>query len=162
MYLINLASEIDISIDQVPMEYLPGISWLFFVIFFLLPFKKFYFRERMYPILMFGRSILAPILGVEFKFLWFMDMLISFRQPLRDIFYTINYYLIDNTIIYRNTIIYETICGLVLFFIRIMQNCRIMYQNGKFGGLPMWGIMRSILNSVTMIISYLSRQNGNQ
>lgn len=91
-----------------------------------------------------------------------MDIFISFRQPLRDLLYTINNYFIDNTIIYRNTIIYETICGVVLFSIRILMNCRIMHQNGKFGGLPLWGIIRSVLNSITMIVSYLSRRTDNK
>jgi hypothetical protein len=36
----------------------------------------------------------------------FMDILISFRQPLRDVFYTINTYFIDSQILYIDTIIY--------------------------------------------------------
>lgn len=42
------------------------------------------------------------------------------------------------------------------------MNCRIMYQNGKCAGLPLWGIMRSTLNSITMIASYLSRRTDNK
>jgi hypothetical protein len=43
-----------------------------------------------------------------------------------------------------------------------MQNIRTMYQNGNIGGLPMWGIGRSVLNSITMITSYLTRTHDNK
>jgi hypothetical protein len=47
---------------------MPGISWLLFLSFFIIPLRYFYFRERLYPFMMFFRSIVSPIIGVEFKF----------------------------------------------------------------------------------------------
>ena len=86
----------------------------------------------------------------------------SFRQPIRDLLYTFTYYFIDNKVIYWNTIIFETLAGISLYSIRIIQNCRQMYQNRLFGGMPYYGSIKCLLNSITMITSYLSRKEQSQ
>lgn len=56
--------------------------------------------------MMFFRSIASPIIGVEFKFSIFIELFVSFRQPIRDMIYTFTYYFVDNTVVYWDTIIY--------------------------------------------------------
>ena len=60
----------------------------------------------MYPLFMLFRALFAPILGIEFKFHWWTEIWISFRQPFRDLMFTMTYYFIDNTIVYEKTIIF--------------------------------------------------------
>ena len=107
--------------------------------------------------MMFFRSIVSPIIGVEFKFSIFIEIFVSFRQPIRDMIYTFNYYFVDSTVVYWDTIMYETVAGIVLYFFRIIQNCRMMYQNRLCGGMPIYSVAKSVLGFVTMITSYLSK-----
>ncbi len=56
--------------------------------------------------LMLARALLSPVMGVEFKFMWITDVLISFRQPVRDVIYSVIYYTYDKDVGYKNTIGY--------------------------------------------------------
>lgn len=156
IYLFHL-TRLGNALAVVPQEYLPGVSWALLLIFFLFPLRFFYFRERLYPLKMFFRSIISPIIGVQFKFSIFIEIFVSFRQPIRDMMYTFTYYFIDNTVVYWDTIMYETIAGIVLYFFRIFQNCRMMYQNRVCGGMPIYSVLKSFLGFITMIASYLSK-----
>jgi hypothetical protein len=63
IYLIHLAEIGNIRFKDIPEEYLPGVSWLIFIAFFIVPIKKVYFRSRMYPMMMAARTIASPFLG---------------------------------------------------------------------------------------------------
>ena len=86
----------------------------------------------------------------------------SFRQPFRDLAFTFIYYFIDNTIVYEQTIIFETIAGIFLYSLRIIQNIRQMHQNKLWGGMPYYGSIKCSLNIITMITSYFFRVEQNE
>lgn len=85
---------------------MPAVSWIALFLFFIVPVPIFHFNKRMYPLFMLFRALFAPILGIEFKFHWWTEIWISFRQPFRDLMFTMTYYFIDNTIVYEKTIIF--------------------------------------------------------
>ena len=91
------------------------------------------------------------------KFHWWTEIWVSFRQPFRDLAFTFNYYFIDSSILYEKTIIYETIAGVFLYTMRIIQNIRQMKQNNFIGGMPYYGSIKCFLNIITMLTSYFCR-----
>lgn len=143
--------------DNFELHYLPAVSWIIMILFFMCPVKVLYFRTRLYPISMLLRAFASPILGTEVKFHWWTEIWVSFRQPFRDLAFTFNYYFIDSQIVYENTIIYETIAGIFLYSMRIIQNIRQMRQNNVIGGMPFYGSIKCSLNIITMLTSYFCR-----
>ena len=71
--------------------------------------------------------------------------------------FSFNYYFIDSSVVYEKTIIYETLIGIFIYALRILQNIRQMYQSKVWGGMPFYGSIKCTLNIITMITSYLFR-----
>ena len=156
-YMLALA-EFGISFpDNFELHYLPAVSWAVFVGFFFIPLPYFHANKRLYPLYMIFRAFFSPCLGTEFKFHWWTEIWVSFRQPFRDVLFTITYYFVDSQIIYENTIIYETLAGVFIYGLRIVQNIRQMRQNNVCGGMPFFGSIKCFLNIITITISYLFR-----
>lgn len=100
LYIFALA-EFGISFpDNFELHYLPAISWILLFAFFCIPLPFFHFDKRMYPLFMLVRSLTSPIFGVEFKYHWWTEIWVSFRQPFRDLAFTFIYYFIDSSIVY--------------------------------------------------------------
>jgi len=49
-------------------------------------------QGRFYSLKLIFRSIMSPIIGVDFSIIWMTDQWISLSTPLRDLAYTVCYY----------------------------------------------------------------------
>jgi hypothetical protein len=91
IYLLLITKIIRNSINF-QSEYLVLIVWIALGIYLLMPLPIFNYEGRLYAIKLMFRSLVSPIMGVDFTIIWMTDQWISLATPLRDFAYTICYY----------------------------------------------------------------------
>jgi hypothetical protein len=107
MFLIYLVLRVNIPIicdliDFIPLEITPLICWSCLVIYVFCPFDLFNYVGRVYMFRLFMESMASIFIKTEFKHVWFTDQLTSMVGPLRDIEYTLCYYVHYNSIEYSD------------------------------------------------------------
>lgn len=116
-------------------EYLALGLWVALATYVFIPLPIFNYEGRIYAVKLTLRSLVSPILGVDFVINWMTDQWISMATPLRDLAYTVCYYTrLDFKVISVNPCksnsSFEVVLLVVVIAIsyRIMQCLRMGYQ----------------------------------
>jgi len=148
-------------IEIIPLNLTPLVCWLCFLIYLLFPSKNsFNYPGRLYLFHLFCDSFISIFVKTEFKHVWFVDQLTSLVGPMRDMEYTLCYYVnYDTPSILRNELCSNT-RGIVLFIgmfphlVRICQCIRIIYDSGSF--LPqILNVGKYFFALILALLSYL-------
>ena len=140
-YLI-IRSKIPLSnelLDFIPLNMTPLICWICLLVYLFFPSKNhFNFQGRLYLFNLCCDSVVSIFVKTEFKHVWFMDQLTSLIGPMRDMEYTLCYYVnYDNTELVRKELCNNKrsivlFIGIIPHFIRILQCMRIIYDTNSF------------------------------
>ena len=140
---------------------LPGLMWLFMILYFFWPFKNFNYYGRIYTMRLFGECIASILIPIEFKHIWFMDQLTSLIGPMRDIEYTLCYYSYyvnpfqTRELFCSNTRTIYLIIAIFPNLFRCLQVGRQMIDNGKVSPY-IFNIGKYTFNIIVATFSFLS------
>lgn len=74
------------------MIYFGGIAWLITLCYFFIPIPFFNWRGRFDMLKLIGRTLISPIIGVDFPVCWVADHITSLVTSFQDAAYAICYY----------------------------------------------------------------------
>lgn len=91
IYLLSISNVFTIE-GSFRSEHLVLIVYVTLFGYVFMPLPIFNHRGRIYALKLIGKSLLSPIIGVDFTIVWMTDQWQSLTTPLRDLAYTFCYY----------------------------------------------------------------------
>lgn len=148
------------------MVYFGGISWLVTCTYFVIPVSLWNWRGRFYMLILIGRSIISPIIGVDFPIAWFTDQMVCLITCFTDLAYAICYYAVldlysapsaDKNVCSSSANIYVVfLVGMFIFVWRMMQCMRQGISAGVYFCAPFFPNTLKYLSAlITLILSFV-------
>lgn len=143
------------------MGYIALFTYLF------IPLPIFNYRGRLYMWKLFLRSLLSPIIGVDFTIIWMTDQWQSLTTPLRDLAYSICYYTrLDfdkpkqNECKDASTFEVALLVIIIAVTYRILQCLRIGYDQGWLCQPHMFNTIKYCFSLASAVLAYSYKLNS--
>ena len=148
------------------MIYFGGVAWLFTCTYFFIPIPFWNWRGRFYMLKLIGRSIIAPIAGVDFPITWLTDQVVSLVTCFKDLAYTICYYSsLDLTTIPTTSsnhcsaganISVVFLVGMIAFVWRMLQCIRQGIAFGAYFSTSFFiNTLKYLTSLITLVLSFV-------
>lgn len=156
----------------IPSDYLPPFTWAVYIIYYLIPSKKFFNgKTRFFVKLLIVDMFKSPFFDFKFIIPWATDQFLSFAVSLRDFFFTFCYSvrlgqngtILDNQCS-TNTIVsvFEAIMVFIPLYLRMAQCLnRVYFAKNRYGKWKNFAnFMKYLLSTITVIFSLLIKSSG--
>jgi len=154
LYMLEMANVINTGF-----RYFGHIMWLFELIYFLVPIPYTYRQGKLFFLKLLGNVILSPFPFIKSSILiiWISEQFVSFSQPMVDFTYAICKL---NNIDSKCDSTPDINLGILitLFTYRMIQNIKVLNQNGFRLIPPFYGIFRAFTSMLTAIAAYVYRK----
>ena len=162
IYLLQIAKIIN-RIESFRPEYIVSIMWVSLFTYMFMPLPIFNHEGRLYAAKLMIKTIISPIVGVEFGIVWMTDQWLSLITPFRDLRYTICYYTelkfdVPSINPCKNNNSFEIVVLIATIAIsyRILQCIRLGISQGKYFTAPHF--TNSIKYSLSLASAIMSFQ----
>jgi len=143
-------------------EFCPLIGWFLLIIYMFYPSKKYFNGEGRFYMFKIMKSMLVSCFFVDFTLSWATDQIVSFVIPIRDLEYTMCYYV--NKIFLNNNaeiclnqekITISFVAAFIPFTLRIIQCLRAMYQKEhRFAfNVDFFNMIKYLISLITVFLS---------
>jgi hypothetical protein len=137
------------------------------LVYMFCPFPIFNYVGRMYTLRIFTRALASPCMGVDFTIVWMTDQWQSLITPLRDISYTVCYYVRmdfsqldgDNPCSEASTFEVALLVVLIAISYRIVQCMRLGYDQGYWCKPHMFNTIKYLLSLASAILAFHSNDD---
>ena len=143
-------------------EFCPLIGWCIFLIYMFYPNKKHFNGEGRFYMFRIFKNMLVSCFFVDFTLSWATDQVVSFVIPLRDLEYTICYYVnrsfLDNDALVclnQEKITIAFIAAFIPLILRIIQCLKSMYQKEHrfVFNVDFFNTMKYLFSLITVFVS---------
>lgn len=150
--------------------YIPLITWVFIVLYFLFPFPYFNWEGRKYFFRLMFRIFFLSFFMIDFTMSWATDQMVSFVTPIKDLEYTFCYYisrLRDDddrhpSQCYQNTFLIGFMAAFVPVFYRMVQCTRSLINKKRIVDPDLLNFFKYFSTLLTSIFSFLvGKYTGN-
>lgn len=170
---MKLSGPVAVLFNFVPAEYLPPLTWLIYILYYLFPSKKYFNgKTRFFLKLLVIDMFKSPFINFTFIIPWATDQFLSFAVSLRDFFFTSCYTVtlikektLDNNTCHTNTVVkvFEAIMIFMPLYLRMAQCLnRVYFAGTRYGKWKNYAnFFKYFLNTLTVVISLLIPIHGN-
>lgn len=167
IFSYKLTGPIAILFNFVPSSYLPPLTWLVYILYYLFPSKKYFNgKTRFFLKLLVVDMFKSPCKKFEFIIPWATDQFLSFAVSLRDFFYSACYTIVlfqDGNILEMTcqtnlvVVVLENVMIFLPLYLRMGQCLNQMhFAKDKYGKLKNYAnFFKYLMGTITVIMSLL-------
>lgn len=164
IYLLAITGVIPIH-QSFRSEHLVIIVYAALFGYLFMPLPIFNHSGRLYALKLIGRSLISPLIGVDFTIVWMTDQWQSLTTPLRDLSYTICYFTrldfdVPSVNPCKSATTFEVALLVIIIAVsyRILQCLRMGWDYGFFCQGHMFNTIKYCLSLLSSVLSYLYKQ----